>query len=239
MRVTNPHHCEKYPLHSAWILLRSVAKRRLLVMGLKDFYFFVGFGEGFVVWLLLQTQLLHTLSFPSPSLVLPVGWTGFILFRCVAVECNSSTVLAQLSVFPVKATTFPRDYKTTASSENIQISALCFLTLHLLNKDTKSIHEHIVCLNIFVIIKYIKKCLKHAIIPYNALWPYYFVKPSTLSQVVVALNIYFLNNTILESSICQQILTYSSPVEITFYHHLVVYKFSCHSPLQIISCTCG
>lgn len=66
-----------------------------------------------------------------------------------------------------------------------------------------------------------------------------FCKIATLPQVILALKIYFLNNIRLESSICQQILTYSSPVEFTFYHHLVVYKFSCHSSLQIISCTCG
>lgn len=118
----------------------------------------MGFGEGFVVWLVLQTQLLHTLSVPCPSLVLPGGWTGFILFQCAAVECNSSTVLAQLSVFPLRATTFPRDCKTTASSVAVRILKyqLCFLTQHLLNKDTKSIHEHTACLNVFVVINYIK-----------------------------------------------------------------------------------
>lgn len=78
------------------------------------------------------------------------------------------------------------------SSENIQISAPCSLTPNLLNKNTKNIHEHTTCLNTFVAIKYITKHPKHAIILYNALWPHYFVKPSTVSQVVLALKIYFL-----------------------------------------------
>lgn len=96
-------------------------QKRSPCSGVGGLLFFVGFGEGFVVWLVLQMQLPHALSFPCPSLVLPVGWTGFVLFQCVAVECNSSTVLAQLRVFLARATTFPRGYKTTASSVDIQM----------------------------------------------------------------------------------------------------------------------
>lgn len=73
------------------------------------------------IFIFCGSQMLHTLSFPCPSLVLPVGWTRFILFWCAAVECNSSTGLAQLRVFPVSATTSPRDYKTTASSVAVRI----------------------------------------------------------------------------------------------------------------------
>lgn len=170
-----------------------------------------------------------------------LDWVYFVPVCCSGMQLFHWAGPA--SCFPCKSHHIPESLQSNSSqggSENIQIAALCFLTPNLLHKDTKSIREHTACLNIFVVIKYIKKCPKHAIIPCNALWPYYFVKPSTLPQVISALKIYFLNNISLESSICQQILTYSSPVEFTFYHHRhVVYKFSCHSSLQIISCTCG
>lgn len=188
-----------------------------------------------MVWLVLQTQLPHTLSFPCLHWF--CQWVGQGLFCSSVLQWNAILPLCWPS-FMFSLQEPPHSQEATKQQLPVWIFK-CFLTPHLLNKDTKSIHEHTACLNIFVAIKYMKKCPKHAIIPYIALWPYYIVKPSTVPQAVLALKIYFLNNTSLESSTCQQILTYSSPVEFTFYHHLVVYKFSCHSSLQIISCTCG
>lgn len=151
----NPHHCEKWPLHSAWILLHRVAKRGLPLVGLEDFFFLWVLGKALLfVWFYKHNS--YT-PWASPVLHWYCQWAGQGLFCSSVLQWNAILPLCWPSlVFSLQEP--PHSQEATNQQLPVRIfKYLCFLTPHLLNKNTKSIHEHTACLNIFVAIKYMKK----------------------------------------------------------------------------------